>query len=385
MGCCQGLGISFHFRRETGGGVITYIATGFSNNSHKVLPRAEEAYLKAVKISLPPPKGGSFTSCDAECRPPRRERRGLVAGSTADLMVLFSCKSGPRSCNQHSGSVRPQHRLRMSVCAYKSPTICIYERGRRKMSSRRRPGTFGVRLRATPKPPPAHCRSTASREGVLVRKLVLASNFPLTTFHHSACLCRFHLLSAKEDQRPNERRLTDLFTGTSRRALVHTTPRTLATMASSDKRPPTENQISSNPGNQVLITSHNDDGKAVVKATEPVKVSAYLAATIPDRISVLHCAEACTNAIATSGSATMTTSWSCPSCTQRSSHRTSTRRPISSCTSLAWPRAARVSPWAAALSCGTWSSRRVTRYATHLNGSHLALSGEPPPPKKKPP
>lgn len=43
-------------------------------------------------------------------------------------------------------------------------------------------------------------------------------------------------------------------------------------MASPAKRPPTENQVSSNPGNQVLITSHNDEGKAVVKATEPVKV-----------------------------------------------------------------------------------------------------------------
>lgn len=43
-------------------------------------------------------------------------------------------------------------------------------------------------------------------------------------------------------------------------------------MSSPAKRPPTENQISSNPGNHVLITTHNDDGKATVKATEPVKV-----------------------------------------------------------------------------------------------------------------
>lgn len=37
-------------------------------------------------------------------------------------------------------------------------------------------------------------------------------------------------------------------------------------------RPPTENQISDLPGPKVLITSHNDEGKAIVKETEPVKV-----------------------------------------------------------------------------------------------------------------
>lgn len=37
-------------------------------------------------------------------------------------------------------------------------------------------------------------------------------------------------------------------------------------------RPPTENQISSNPGVQVHLTTHNDEGKAVVQSTDPVKV-----------------------------------------------------------------------------------------------------------------
>lgn len=37
-------------------------------------------------------------------------------------------------------------------------------------------------------------------------------------------------------------------------------------------RPPTENQISSNPGAKVHITTHNDEDKAVVKTTDPVKV-----------------------------------------------------------------------------------------------------------------
>lgn len=47
---------------------------------------------------------------------------------------------------------------------------------------------------------------------------------------------------------------------------------TIITMASSADRPPTENQISDLPGAKVLITSHNDEGKAIVKETEPVKV-----------------------------------------------------------------------------------------------------------------
>ncbi|ROW09739.1 hypothetical protein VMCG_02379 [Cytospora schulzeri] len=45
-------------------------------------------------------------------------------------------------------------------------------------------------------------------------------------------------------------------------------------MASAD-RPPTGNQISSNPGAKVHITTHNDEGKAVVKSTEPVKWVRY--------------------------------------------------------------------------------------------------------------
>lgn len=43
-------------------------------------------------------------------------------------------------------------------------------------------------------------------------------------------------------------------------------------MASSADRPPTENQISDLPGAKVLITSHNEEGKAIVKETQPVKV-----------------------------------------------------------------------------------------------------------------
>lgn len=50
------------------------------------------------------------------------------------------------------------------------------------------------------------------------------------------------------------------------------THHSLTKMDSSARRPPTENQISTNPGSHVLITSHNEDGKAVIKATEPVKV-----------------------------------------------------------------------------------------------------------------
>lgn len=46
----------------------------------------------------------------------------------------------------------------------------------------------------------------------------------------------------------------------------------MASSSSSSERPPTENQISSLPGAKVLITTHNDEGKAVVKNTEPVKV-----------------------------------------------------------------------------------------------------------------
>ncbi|CAN8102560.1 unnamed protein product [Discula destructiva] len=40
---------------------------------------------------------------------------------------------------------------------------------------------------------------------------------------------------------------------------------------SSNTRPPTENQLSPLHGPHVLITSHNDEGKAVIKETEPVK------------------------------------------------------------------------------------------------------------------
>ncbi|PSR90645.1 hypothetical protein BD289DRAFT_460073 [Coniella lustricola] len=46
-------------------------------------------------------------------------------------------------------------------------------------------------------------------------------------------------------------------------------------MASSNERPPTENQVSNLPGCKVLITSHNDEGKGVVKHTEPVKWGLY--------------------------------------------------------------------------------------------------------------
>lgn len=46
-------------------------------------------------------------------------------------------------------------------------------------------------------------------------------------------------------------------------------------MASAADRPPTENQLSSLPGPKVLITSHNDEGKAIVKETEPVKVRCW--------------------------------------------------------------------------------------------------------------
>ncbi|KUI68738.1 hypothetical protein VM1G_04076 [Cytospora mali] len=45
-------------------------------------------------------------------------------------------------------------------------------------------------------------------------------------------------------------------------------------MASVD-RPPTENQISSIPGVHVHITTHNSEGKAVIKSTEPVKWVRY--------------------------------------------------------------------------------------------------------------
>lgn len=41
---------------------------------------------------------------------------------------------------------------------------------------------------------------------------------------------------------------------------------------SSQTRAPTENQLSPLHGPHVLITSHNDEGKAVIKETEPVKV-----------------------------------------------------------------------------------------------------------------
>lgn len=43
--------------------------------------------------------------------------------------------------------------------------------------------------------------------------------------------------------------------------------------SSSTDRPPTENQLAPHlPGPKVLVTSHNDEGKAVVKETAPVKV-----------------------------------------------------------------------------------------------------------------
>lgn len=42
--------------------------------------------------------------------------------------------------------------------------------------------------------------------------------------------------------------------------------------STSPARPPTENQLSSNPGVQVQVTTHNNEGKAVVKSTTPVKV-----------------------------------------------------------------------------------------------------------------
>lgn len=41
---------------------------------------------------------------------------------------------------------------------------------------------------------------------------------------------------------------------------------------SSSTRAPTENQLSPLHGPHVLITSHNTEGKAVIKETEPVKV-----------------------------------------------------------------------------------------------------------------
>lgn len=41
---------------------------------------------------------------------------------------------------------------------------------------------------------------------------------------------------------------------------------------SSNTRAPTENQLSPLHGPHVLITSHNKDGKAIVKEIEPVKV-----------------------------------------------------------------------------------------------------------------
>lgn len=50
-------------------------------------------------------------------------------------------------------------------------------------------------------------------------------------------------------------------------------PNLYITMASpSPARPPTENQLSSNPGVHVQVTTHNNEGKAVVKSTTPVKV-----------------------------------------------------------------------------------------------------------------
>lgn len=45
--------------------------------------------------------------------------------------------------------------------------------------------------------------------------------------------------------------------------------------SSSPARPPTENQLSSNPGVHVQVTTHNEQGKAVVKSTTPVKVCIY--------------------------------------------------------------------------------------------------------------
>lgn len=42
--------------------------------------------------------------------------------------------------------------------------------------------------------------------------------------------------------------------------------------SSSATRPPTENQLSPNPGVHVQVTAHNEEGKAVVKSTTPVKV-----------------------------------------------------------------------------------------------------------------
>lgn len=44
----------------------------------------------------------------------------------------------------------------------------------------------------------------------------------------------------------------------------------------SPARPPTENQISANPGVRVQLTTHNEEGKAVVKSTTPVKVCNYI-------------------------------------------------------------------------------------------------------------
>lgn len=46
--------------------------------------------------------------------------------------------------------------------------------------------------------------------------------------------------------------------------------------STSPARPPTENQLSSNPGVQVQVTTHNNEGKAVVKSTTPVKVYIYI-------------------------------------------------------------------------------------------------------------
>lgn len=43
----------------------------------------------------------------------------------------------------------------------------------------------------------------------------------------------------------------------------------------SPARPPTENQLSSNPGVHVQVTTHNNEGKAVVKSTTPVKWVRY--------------------------------------------------------------------------------------------------------------
>lgn len=44
---------------------------------------------------------------------------------------------------------------------------------------------------------------------------------------------------------------------------------------SSTSRAPTENQLSPLHGPHVLITSHNDEGKAILKETEPVKVLTF--------------------------------------------------------------------------------------------------------------